>query len=101
MSTADRLRWAADVLDGLPGLPRVSVTASGEHVDFQVSDADDQALCAAVDAIAAVTGAGTPQVVAMLDPRHVHYSVRSRGLAVFAAMSLRYAADYADRQVAS
>ena len=98
MSTADRLRWAADVLDGLPGLPTVSVTACGESVAFQVCDADDQALRAAVDAIAAVTGAGAPQYVAMLDPRHVHYTVRSAGVAVFAALSARAAADYADRQ---
>ena len=99
MSTPDRLRWAADVLDGLPGLPPVHVTVTAGFVRFLVGGADDHALRAAVDAITAIIGAA-PAVEREFYMGSLDYGTpyNTGDVSVFAVLSARAAADYADRQ---
>ena len=103
MNLTERLRWAADVLDGLPGIaPLVSVTVehrrSGDvEVLLHVHSGSDELNRAAVDMIAAVTGCDHAQDMEVSD-RGLHYGADGDGVRVFAAMSPRYVADWLDRR---
>lgn len=63
-STAEALRFAADTLGGLPGLPVVFAIVCENRVTLQLSsdDADEDTRAVAVDMIAAVLGL-TPQAL--------------------------------------
>jgi hypothetical protein len=85
-TTADSLRYAADLLDGLPGLPPVLVVTHQSAIYLHFKDGTDvRARITGLDAVAAVVGA-SPIEDASLGHRFAHANVGEHSVTVMASL---------------